>query len=54
MVLLEEENHPGVVSRHQQLIEHSVRFPPPVMLGLRELRLPVVTVQIRMFGVGAF
>lgn len=44
MVLLEEEDHPGVVSRHRQLIEHPVRFPPPVMLGLRKLRLPVVTV----------
>jgi len=54
VILLEEKNHPGVIPRHRQLVEDSVRFPPPVMFGLRKLRLPVVTVQIRMFGVGAF
>lgn len=53
VVLLEEENHAGVVARRRQLIEHPVRLPPPVMLRLGELGLAVVTVEVRMLGVRA-
>lgn len=53
VVLLEEQHHPRVIPRHRQPIEHAVRLPPPVMLGLRELSFPVVAVQVRVLGVGA-
>lgn len=54
MILLEEEDHPAMISRRRQLIEHPVRLPPPVMLRLRKFSFPIMAVQVRMFGVGAF
>lgn len=31
-----------------QLVKHSIRLPPPVVFGLGELCLPVVSVQVGM------
>ena len=53
MILLEEKDDPGVVSRDRQLIEHPIRLPPPVVLRLRKFRLSVVSIEIRMLGVDA-
>lgn len=53
MILLEEKDYPGVVSRDRQLIEHPIRFPPPVVFRLRKFRLSVVSIEIRMLGVDA-
>ena len=38
--------------RHWQASKHFVGFPPPVMLGLSELSLSVVTMDIRPVGIG--
>lgn len=53
MILLEEKDYPGVVSRDRQLIEHPIRFPPPVVFRLRKFRLSVVSIEIGMLGVDA-
>lgn len=37
-----------VVTRNLQLAEHPVRFPPPVVLRLRELRLSIMPIKIRI------
>lgn len=31
-----------------QLVEDAVRFPPPMMLGLRELGLAIMAIEIRI------
>lgn len=36
-----------------ELIEHPVRFPPPMVLGLGKFRLAIMTVQIGMVGIVA-
>lgn len=53
VILLEEQNHAGVIVGDGESIEHAVRLPPPVVLGLRELGLPVVPVEIRVLGIRA-
>jgi hypothetical protein len=40
--------HTCVVACNLQLVEHSVRFPPPVVLGLCELCLSVMAIQVRV------
>ena len=47
MVLLQEHHQPREVLCGGHHPEHLVSFPPPVMLGLSELSLSVVTVDIR-------
>lgn len=54
MILLKEEDHSAVISRCRQMFEHPSRFPPPVMLRLCKFSFPIVAVQVRMFGIGAF
>ena len=39
--------------RHWHASKHLIGFPPPVMLGLSELSLSVVTMDIRPEGIGA-
>lgn len=47
-------NRPTVMlAREVQLIEDAIRLPPPVVLGLRELRLAIVAVQVWVQGVVA-
>lgn len=36
--------------RKVELIEYSISLPPPMVLGLRELGLAIMTVQIGMIG----
>lgn len=42
-----------MVSGNFQLVEDPVRFPPPVVFGLSEFSLPVVSIQIRVICVSA-
>ena len=44
VVLLQEEDHAGVVPRGGKLVEDPVCLPPPVVLRLRELGLAIVPV----------
>lgn len=53
MIFLEEKDHAGMVPGDGQLIEHVIRFPPPMMFRLRKLGLSVVPIEVRMFGVDA-
>lgn len=53
VVLLEEEHHARVVARRGELVEDPISLPPPVVLGLRELGLAVVSVEVRGLGVRA-
>jgi len=45
--------HTRVITDDVQLVEHPVCFPPPMMFGLGEFCLSIVTVLIRMHGVDA-
>lgn len=38
---------------HFQLVEHPIRLPPPVMLCLSELRLAIVSIEIRIESIVA-
>ena len=37
-----------------ELIEDSIRLPPPMVFRLSEFRLPVVAVHVGILGIGAF
>ena len=52
-LLLLEQMVTVVVFGDTQMVEHPVGFPPPVMLGLSELSLSVVTMDIGPMGICA-
>lgn len=43
--------HTRVITDDVQLVEHSICFPPPMVFGLGEFCLSIMTVLIRMHGV---
>ena len=54
VIFFEQKHKTGVKSCDFQLIEDSIRFPPPVMFGLRVRSFPVVAVEVGKIRVFTF